>query len=144
MWNREKINSTLGRDKATSTIDYCGLHKVEGQLIFTQDANQFLQNLADVDLFALHRRNAYCDRDNVAPKASVVSRYATGTDLHHGRTSTTINDCIKNPEKYGPEMRARIMAYTYTHESDGDEECDYCHGPVGRCGSRCRDSDLYY
>jgi hypothetical protein len=59
-------------------------------------------------------------------------------------TSTTINDCIKNPQNYGPEQRARIMAYTYKHESDGDEECDYCHGPVGRCGSRCRDSDLYY
>ena len=59
-------------------------------------------------------------------------------------TSTTINDCIKNPQNYGPEQRARIMAYTYTYESDGDEECDYCHGPVGRCGSRCRDSDLYY
>lgn len=28
-------------------------------------------------------------------------------------------------------------------ESDGNEECDYCHGPVGRCGYRCRDSDLY-
>jgi hypothetical protein len=62
-------------------------------------------------------------------------------------TRTTINDCIKNPENYGPEQRAKIMAYYYykpdTESYDGNEECDYCHGPVGRCGGRCRDSDLY-
>lgn len=63
-------------------------------------------------------------------------------------TSTTINDCIKNPENYGPEQRALIMARTFClsdrqNSEDGNEECDYCHGPVGRCGYRCRDSDLY-
>lgn len=26
-------------------------------------------------------------------------------------------------------------------ESDGSDECDYCHGPVGRCGGRCKDRD---
>lgn len=29
-------------------------------------------------------------------------------------------------------------------EEDANEECDYCHGPVGRCGGSCRDRDLYY
>jgi len=29
------------------------------------------------------------------------------------------------------------------HCSDNDE-CDYCHGAVGRCGGRCRDRDYYY
>jgi len=28
-------------------------------------------------------------------------------------------------------------------ESDDESECDYCHGPIGRCGGRCRDRDLY-
>jgi hypothetical protein len=54
-------------------------------------------------------------------------------------TRTTINDCIKNPENYGPEQRARIMGYY--NEADGNEECDYCHGEIGRCGGRCRDRD---
>ena len=27
---------------------------------------------------------------------------------------------------------------------DLNDECDYCHGPVGCCGGRCRDRDLYY
>jgi len=54
-------------------------------------------------------------------------------------TRTTINDCIKNPENYGPQQRARIMGYY--NRADGNEECDYCHGEIGRCGGRCRDRD---
>ena len=26
---------------------------------------------------------------------------------------------------------------------DLDEECDYCHGPIGRCHERCKDRDFY-
>jgi hypothetical protein len=61
-------------------------------------------------------------------------------------TSTTINDCIKKPENYGPEQRAKIMAYCYSYKldpetNDLDDECDYCHGAIGRCGGRCKDRD---
>jgi len=30
----------------------------------------------------------------------------------------------------------------YDDDSEGpDAECDYCHGPVGACGGRCKDRD---
>ena len=32
----------------------------------------------------------------------------------------------------------------YSDENNGDEECDNCHGPFGRCGGSCADRDLYY
>ena len=32
----------------------------------------------------------------------------------------------------------------YYNSEDGHEECDNCHGSVGRCGGRCTDRDLYY
>jgi hypothetical protein len=59
-------------------------------------------------------------------------------------TRTTINDCIKNPENYGPQQRAIIMARAFCFSvspNTDNEECDYCHGEIGRCGGRCRDRD---
>jgi hypothetical protein len=31
--------------------------------------------------------------------------------------------------------------YEDDDSEDLDEECDYCHGPIGRCGGRCKDRD---
>ena len=42
-----------------------------------------------------------------------------------------------------PEMPEVLAGLIEEHNNRGDEECDYCHGPFGRCGGSCRDSDLY-
>ena len=42
-----------------------------------------------------------------------------------------------------PEMPEVLAGLIEEHNNRGDEECDYCHGPVGRGGGRCRDTDLY-
>jgi hypothetical protein len=42
-----------------------------------------------------------------------------------------------------PEMPEMLAGLIEEYMKRGDEECDYCHGPVGRCGGSCRDSDLY-
>ena len=40
-----------------------------------------------------------------------------------------------------PEMPEVLAGLIEEHNNRGDEECDYCHGPFGRCGGSCRDSD---
>jgi hypothetical protein len=43
-----------------------------------------------------------------------------------------------------PEMPEVLAGLIEEYNNRGDEECDYCHGPVGRCGGSCKDTDLYY
>ena len=52
-------------------------------------------------------------------------------------TRTTLKDMQLNPQNYGPEQlrRAGII------DQDDNDECDYCHGAIGRCGGRCADRD---
>ena len=40
-----------------------------------------------------------------------------------------------------PEMPEVLAGLIEEHNNRGDEECDYCHGPVGRCGGSCKDTD---
>jgi hypothetical protein len=61
-------------------------------------------------------------------------------------TRTTLRDMHLHPEKYGPEQlrRAGVKVYKEDEEDEYDpnEECDYCHGPVGRCGGTCSQKDM--
>ncbi len=66
------------------------------------------------------------------------------TDLEHESWQHRIAE--KHVTRFPLDMMgkgsfANIPPEKIHEEIDGDEECDYCHGPVGRCGYRCRDSD---
>ena len=108
----------------------------------------------EYSMFWISREEA----DFLTPILDSIKEERYYKEFEYEFTRTAINDCIKNPTKYGPEQRARMLGYcpdckeglagsvyrphcsVCPWDSENDE-CDYCHGAVGRCGGHCRDND---